>query len=88
MAQTIPRGIYKHYKGGHYRVIGTSVRETDHTIDVNYRPMGSMPKEFSHIGIWSRPLDEFLETLPSGQPRFQKIARIPSWLIYFRGLLW
>jgi len=58
-------GIYRHYKGGEYEVIGLAIREatkgTDHEImDVIYKPLtpGSILENRPDVEHWSRPLDE------------------------------
>lgn len=64
---TIVRGIYRHYKGNLYEVLGTARHsETEETMVV-YRAL------YGEYGLWVRPLAMFAETLPAeqgGLPRF------------------
>ncbi|MDT8428346.1 MAG: DUF1653 domain-containing protein [Pseudomonadales bacterium] len=69
MSKTIPEpGIYTHYKGKQYEVIGLATHsETGETLVV-YRP------QYGERGLWVRPLGMFTETVtwPDGslKPRF------------------
>jgi hypothetical protein len=50
---TLPNGLYCHYKGGHYQVLGV-VRHSE-TLEplVLYKPLDK------EIGIWVRPFEMF-----------------------------
>lgn len=60
-------GIYRHYKGNEYRVIGVATHsETDEQL-VIYEGL------YDGGGLWARPLEMFLETVVVEgveQPRF------------------
>lgn len=63
-------GIYRHYKGRDYEVLGTATHsETDERLVV-YRPC------YGERGLWVRPLAMFLELVSvDGKPR-PRFARI------------
>ncbi len=50
-------GLYRHYKGNNYEVIGVARHSEDETELVVYRPT------YGEGGLWVRPLDMFTETL-------------------------
>lgn len=60
-------GLYRHYKGGEYDVIGTARHsETDERLVV-YRP------RYGERELWVRPLQMFMESIEHNgeeQPRF------------------
>tara|TARA_R110002124_G_C8619528_1_gene486203 strand:- start:387 stop:596 length:210 start_codon:yes stop_codon:yes gene_type:complete len=63
-------GLYKHYKGNNYEVIGVARHSEDETELVVYRPT------YGEKGLWVRPLDMFTETVEiDGKkiPRFSYI---------------
>ena len=67
-------GLYKHYKGGTYKVIG--VAKHSETLDamVVYEHVNEKDNEFK---LWVRPAKMFLETVEvDGKkvPRFEKIS--------------
>jgi hypothetical protein len=53
-------GIYKHYKGGFYRVVGEARHENTGDILVVYRSI-SRGIETGEGPMWVRPLDQFSE---------------------------
>lgn len=69
-SQPVP-GIYRHYKGALYEVIGVARHsETEESV-VAYRAL------YGDYGLWVRPLDMFMETVETQgengtveQPRF------------------
>jgi hypothetical protein len=69
--QELQPGLYRHYKGGNYQVIGVARHsETDETDEqlVVYRCL------YDNYSLWVRPLAMFLETvLVDGRtvPRFE-----------------
>lgn len=67
MTDVLPLGIYRHYKGGEYKVIGVARQtETDELL-VIYRALNDPGQ------LWARPLAMFTETvIVNGQrmPRF------------------
>lgn len=69
-----PTGLYRHYKGGQYELMGTARHsETLETMTV-YRAL------YGEHGLWVRPAAMFTETVTIDgvvQPRFQKITSQP-----------
>ena len=66
-----PKGLYKHYKGGMYRVLGT-VR---HSEDLS--PMTLYQALYGQQGLWVRPAAMFGETVTidgQTQPRFTRVG--------------
>lgn len=60
-------GLYRHYKGNNYEVIGVARHSEDETELVVYRPT------YGARGLWVRPLDMFTETVEvdgKNVPRF------------------
>ncbi|CAM5456885.1 DUF1653 domain-containing protein [Rhodanobacter lindaniclasticus] len=55
-AQLVP-GIYRHYKGQHYRVLGTARHSETLEPLVVYRAL------YGEHGLWVRPLAMFVETI-------------------------
>lgn len=67
----IPRGIYRHFKGGLYLVVGTLRHSEDEDLMVRYRQLSGQFEE------WVRPLSMFNESvLVDGQklPRFEYLG--------------
>ena len=67
-----PTGLYRHYKGGEYEVLGTA-RHSE-----SLEPMTVYRALYGQHGLWVRPAAMFTETVTIGgvmQPRFQKINR-------------
>ncbi len=65
-----PPGLYRHYKGGEYEVLGT-VRHSE-----TLEPMTLYRALYGQRGLWVRPAAMFGETVEAGglrQPRFQRI---------------
>ena len=69
-------GIYRHYKGGIYRLVAVAFSEADHTPMVVYHTQGIGLERGS--GEWYvRPLTEFVEEIDyKGQtiPRFKFVS--------------
>ena len=64
-------GIYRHYKGNDYQVIGVARHSEDESELVVYRPL------YGEGGLWVRPLQMFIESVEiEGQtlPRFAYIT--------------
>jgi len=64
-------GIYRHYKGNEYEVIGVAKHSEDETDLVVYRPL------YGERGLWVRPLEMFVETVQINgetKPRFECIS--------------
>lgn len=51
----IPPGIYQHYKGNNYEVIGVATHSEDENKLVVYRPL------YGERALWVRPLEMFTE---------------------------
>ncbi|MEG3766835.1 DUF1653 domain-containing protein [Alteromonas sp. 14N.309.X.WAT.G.H12] len=71
MPQSVKVGLYQHYKGSYYTVLGVAKHSEDETELVVYRP------EYGDRALWVRPLSMFLETVTKdGQqvPRFAYIG--------------
>lgn len=71
MTVTIEPGIYEHYKGNRYEVIGAG-KDTETEADVViYRPLYE-----SDVLYWVRPYAMFTDTVTMGEltvPRFKKV---------------
>jgi len=66
-----PPGLYRHYKGGQYRVIGT-VRHSE-----TLEPMTLYQALYGQQGLWVRPAAMFAETVVIDgvtQARFTRIG--------------
>jgi hypothetical protein len=66
-----PPGLYRHYKGGLYQVVGT-VRHSE-----TLEPMTLYRALYGEQGLWVRPASMFLETVAVQgveQPRFTRIG--------------
>lgn len=59
-------GLYQHFKGGRYLVIGLALDCSTHSLYALYFSVQDVSV------IWARPLDDFLGKLESGQDRFVK----------------
>jgi hypothetical protein len=69
--QETPTGLYRHYKGGLYEVIGTA-RHSE-----TLEPMTVYRALYGEHGLWVRPAAMFTEQVTIEgvlQPRFQKTA--------------
>lgn len=69
----IDLGVYRHYKGSEYEVLGVGCHTETNEYFVAYRPVVSKP---GLPEMWVRPYSMFVETIEKdGQviPRFQKI---------------
>lgn len=60
----VKSGLYRHYKGKYYEVIGVAKHSETGELLVVYRPL------YGEQGLWVRPLEMFDETLPNGTKRF------------------
>ena len=66
-----PKGLYKHYKGGMYRVLGT-VRHSE-----DLQPMTLYQALYGEQGLWVRPAAMFGDVAEFNgkvQPRFERIG--------------
>ncbi|MBU2976643.1 DUF1653 domain-containing protein [Alteromonas sp. C1M14] len=63
MPQSVKVGLYQHYKGSYYTVVGVAKHSEDETELVVYRP------EYGDRSLWVRPLSMFVETVQKeGKP--------------------
>lgn len=72
----IKEGLYRHYKGGLYRVLGVGCHTETLEYYVVYAP--AEPKE-GIPKMWLRPYEMFVETITvDGKtcPRFEKISEL------------
>lgn len=60
----LEKGLYRHYKGKYYEVIGVAKHSETGEDLVVYRSL------YGERGLWVRPLAMFDETLSSGVKRF------------------
>ena len=68
----IEKGIYKHFKGNQYEVLGVARHSESQDYLVVYRPL------YGDFGLWVRPLHMFIEEVEVNgkmQPRFELIER-------------
>lgn len=71
---SLPPGIYRHYKGKDYEVIGLARHSETREALVVYRAL------YGEMGLWVRPLSMFLETVVTGGgrvPRFAFLSAAP-----------
>lgn len=71
--QSIPQGIYRHYKGSLYQVLHTAQHSETEEALVVYRCL------YGEYGVWVRPLVMFSETVTvDGKqlPRFELIKEL------------
>ena len=54
-------GLYRHYKGNEYRVIGTARHSETEELLVVYQPL------YGDRGLWVRPLAMFMESVDTAQ---------------------
>ncbi len=68
--QETPIGLYSHYKGGQYEVVGTA-RHSE-----TLEPMTVYRALYGAHGLWVRPAAMFSETIEMNgvvRPRFEKV---------------
>lgn len=69
---TIQTGIYQHYKGNQYRVLGTVTHSETEEQLVLYQPL------YGEQNLWVRPLTMFTETVEiadNSVPRFKLVQK-------------
>jgi hypothetical protein len=69
---SIEPGLYRHFKGQHYQVIGTARHSEDDSEVVVYRAL------YGDGGLWVRPVamwDEHVERDGYAGPRFTRVDR-------------
>lgn len=68
----IATGIYRHYKGPHYQVLGVARHsETEETL-VIYRPL------YGDRDLWVRPLEMFIGTVEVGGESVARFSYLGS----------
>lgn len=71
MTEAPKPGLYRHFKGGHYRVLGVARHSETLEQLVVYRAL------YGERGLWVRPLSMWNETVTRDgitQPRFTRIG--------------
>jgi hypothetical protein len=66
-------GVYKHFKGNRYEVIGLAKHSEGETDMVVYRPL------YGNRDLWVRPLDMFTEMVEvdgCSKPRFEFLETV------------
>lgn len=71
MNQKLREGIYKHYKGGYYKVVGIAKHENTEEEMVVYRSI-SRGIEMGEGPLWVRPIAQFSEEVTY---KDKKVAR-------------
>lgn len=66
----LEKGLYRHYKGKYYEVIGEAKHSETGEQLVVYRPL------YGEQGLWVRPYKMFVETLSGGVKRFTYCGEI------------
>lgn len=64
----LKEGIYRHYKGHEYEVMGVAKHSETEELHVVYRAL------YGDYGLWIRPLEMFDEVLEDGRKRFDFIG--------------
>ena len=64
----LKEGIYRHYKGNEYEVMGVAKHSETEELHVVYRAL------YGDYGLWVRPLEMFDEVLEDGRKRFDLIG--------------
>lgn len=57
MTDDVKPGLYRHYKGNYYTVVGVATHSEDESRLVVYRP------EYGDKALWVRPYDMFCESV-------------------------
>ena len=74
----LQEGVYRHYKGGIYRVLGAARHSEDGTHFAVYEPIPPTPYQ---PGLRVRPLQMFCETVEHegrSMPRFERLPQPPQ----------
>ena len=73
MPDELPQpGLYRHYQGNDYEVIGTATHSETGERLVVYRPC------YGERGLWVRPLVMFMETVEVSGARLRRFAPVGS----------
>ena len=76
----VPPGIYRHYQGSLYVVLGLARRDDTGDVFVVYRSRQSYDAEIAGEGVLLRvrPVDEWYSRIPTGDggtvPRFRRVV--------------
>jgi hypothetical protein len=70
MASAIPTGIYRHFKGNEYRVLGTGRHSETGEVLVIYKAL------YGDFETWVRPLAMFCEEIERNGKRLQRFQLI------------
>lgn len=70
--QTIPSGIYRHYKGNNYEVIGVAFHSETEEQLVVYRPL------YGERKLWVRPLAMFIEHVNVDGKQIQRFEPVEN----------
>jgi len=57
----VPKGIYRHYKGGEYRVFDIAIHSETEELLVVYKPL--YKDQLGEQKLWVRPLNMFVEKI-------------------------
>lgn len=68
MKELVIGGIYKHYKGNEYKVIGVAKHSETLQEMVVYRAL------YGEMGLWVRPKTMFLETIEKDGKEIERFA--------------
>ena len=66
-------GLYRHYKGAQYEVIGTSRHSETEELLVVYRAL------YGECGLWVRPLSMFMENVEVQGESVPRFALVTPW---------
>ena len=69
---SIQAGLYRHFKGAHYVVIGTAQHSESDELVVVYSP------EQDRSALWVRPLEKFLERVNTDNGEVQRFTLIDT----------
>jgi hypothetical protein len=69
---TLPLGLYRHYKGGEYEVIGVARHSESLEPMVVYRPL------YNDTGWWVRPFEMFVGTVEIDGLVRRRFEPVPS----------
>ncbi|SHN23714.1 DUF1653 domain-containing protein [Rhizobacter sp. OV335] len=69
---TLPLGLYRHYKGGEYEVIGVARHSESLEAMVVYRPL------YNDTGWWVRPFEMFVGTVEIDGVVRRRFEPVPS----------
>ena len=67
----IEPGLYRHYKGNDYEVLGVATHSETEEVVVVYRAL------YGEFGLWVRPLAMFEETVAIDGVVTPRFARVP-----------